>query len=83
MVKQDQLNEAVIHFLEIVTASPNSLQANLGLAQTLVKAMQQHGSAERNLYLLRQCIDRIRALDPSHDLLPTLAELFRQFSGNR
>lgn len=81
LVKQGALDEAISHFLQAAGATPNNLQVNLALAQTLVKAMQKNGKTERHVFLLRQSLDKVRQIDPSNGLLPTLQELYRQLVG--
>ena len=78
MIKQGAFDDAATHFLQAATTTPNNLQVNLAVAQTLVKAMQKNGKTERQLFLLRQSLEKVRNLDAEHVLLASLQDVYRQ-----
>lgn len=83
LVKQGALDNAVTYFLEAMAATPNNLQVNLAVAQTLIKAMQKNGKTERQMFLLRQSLEKVRQLDAANPMLPTLQDVYRQLASTQ
>lgn len=81
LAEEGDLEEAIDYFEKAVKNMPSNKTVNMNMAKVLLLHMRKNGKNDRQLYKVRQYIQRIQQIDPANKSLQKLSDMYESIAG--